>query len=219
MSAYLMSILKAMFVLAIVASTTGCNNEATDNTLLPVQDYSRFSDFDKLSIGSGFTVTVRQGTTRQVGISTTAANQSKLQVSQTNGTLTVEINNKTNDGLSGTVDITMPSLTGISFSGGISAMINGFTQSSLVASFSGGSDVTFTGSVGQLTASLAGGSTVNAYSFPATAAVLNLTGGSEARIAASQNLTITASGGSKVYYKGTPALVQTLTGGSTVIKE
>ncbi|WP_375445834.1 GIN domain-containing protein [uncultured Fibrella sp.] len=218
MSACLSSISKAISLLALVASTAGCT-DAIDNTLLPAQDYSQFSDFDKISIANGFGVTVRQGATRQVSVSTTAANQSKLQVSQLNGTLTVQIDNKATNGPSGMVDITMPSLTGINFSGGVSATITGFTQPSLVASFSGGSTVTLTGSVGQLTASLTGGSTVNAYSFPASDAVINLAGGSEARIAASQNLNVTASGGSKVYYRGTPTLVQNLTGASTVSKE
>lgn len=206
---------KIAVCLLIATLLFNCKEE---ETLQPAQDYPQYTDFDKLNIGSGFRVTVQQGTARQLRISVPASDQSKLSVGQANGTLSVSIDNKSSV-MPGTINIVMPSLTSIRFSGGIPATITGFSPISLPITLSGGSSVTLTGSVQTLTLDLSGGSTFNGYSFPTTDAVVGLAGGSEAFVAASKTMNVTASGGSKLFYKGTPVLTQKLTGGSTITNE
>lgn len=205
-----------ILILCILTLMAGCKKD--DDTLSPAQDFSSLNNFDKLRIGSGFRTTVRQGTTRQVLVAVPSSDQSNLNVTQSNGTLVVEIQNKSSQ-TAGTVDITMPSLAGVDFSGGVAATITGFSPASLLITQLGGSSVNLTGSVQTLTLTLSGGSTFNGYNFPATDAVVALSGGSEARVAASRTLNVTASGGSKLFYQGTPTLTQNLSGGSTVTKQ
>ncbi|WP_041258141.1 GIN domain-containing protein [Fibrella aestuarina] len=192
---------------------------ATDETLTPVKDFSQFNTFTNVQIGSGFRTTIRQGTARQVLISVPSVDERTLSVTQSSNTLVVEIRNKASKSAIGTVDITMPTLTGADFSGGVAATIAGFTTGTLPISQSGGSSVTLSSTVQKLLLTLTGGSRFEGYSTPVTDATVALSGGSEARVAASGTLTITASGGSRLYYKGTPQLNQNLSGGSTVTSE
>lgn len=203
-------------VLCMLVLMVGCKKDA--DTLAPIQDFSSLNNFDKLRTGSGFRTTVRQGTTRQVLIAAPSSDQFNLNVTQSNGTLIVEIGNKSSQ-IAGTVDITMPSLAGVDFSGGVDATITGFSPASLPVTLSGGGTVDLTGSVQTLTLTLSGGSRFNGYNSPAIDAAVTLSGGSEARVAASKTLNVTASGGSKLFYKGTATLTQNLAGGSTVTKE
>jgi hypothetical protein len=209
-------LLKSLFVVVLLTGVAGCKKN--DETLGPVQDFSSFNTFDKLRIGSGFRTTVRQGTTRQVLVAAPAADQANLKVDQTAGTLTIQIDNKSSQ-TSGTVEITMPTLAGVDFSGGVAATITGFQAATLPITMTGGSTLTPTGSAQALTLTLSGGSMYSGYDFPVSAATVNLSGGSEARVAASQTLSVTASGGSKLFYKGIPTLTQNLSGGSTITKE
>lgn len=205
--------LSALMLLFFVSCRT------TDETLTPVKDFSQFNTFTNVRIGSGFRTTIRQGTARQVLISVPSVDENNLSVTQPGNTLVVEIRNKASKSAIGTVDITMPTLTGADFSGGVAATLSGFTAGTLPISQSGGSSVTLNGTVQTLMLTLTGGSRFEGYGAPATDVTVGLSGGSEARVAASGTLTVTASGGSRLFYKGTPQLNQSLSGGSTVTKE
>lgn len=219
-------------MLTVLAS---CQKE--DDTLLPAQDFSQFNTFDKLSIASGFETTVQQGATRQVLVSVPAVDKDNLRVEQVNGTLNIQIVNKRSE-RGGKITIVMPTLVGGTFSGGTVATLSGFTATTLPLTGSGGSIITYQGTaktltvglsggsittvrgtIETLTLDLSGGSKFNGYEVPATTVTATLTGGSQARVAASQTLNVTASGGSQLFYRGTPTITQNLSGGSTITKQ
>lgn len=102
----------------------------------------------------------------------------------------------------------------ISITGGGDLDLNLGTEK-MVLNLSGGGDASMKGSAKQLDAKVMSGSDVNAGAFKVGDAMLQLTGGSDARFFVTGTADITASGGGEIYLKGNPQVKNAkLTGGS-----
>lgn len=89
----------------------------------------------------------------------------------------------------------------------------------LTVNQSGGSDISIGGKAGRLTVDASGGSDFNGYDLVAETATVSASGGSDAEVTVTRQLTANASGGSDVIYKGNAAnITANKSGGSSVRK-
>lgn len=199
------------------------------------------TNFDQLSMGSAFSIRVRQGANFSLEATGELNDLDDLEASVSRtGVLEIKYRNtwrKNRDRMD--IDITMPSLRGVNFSGASVSTIEGFeNERTLDYRLSGASKSTFVGSVERLSINLSGASelTLNgkgnlvigelsgssqlyAFDSPVDEADLNLSGASRARVRVAKFLKVDASGASSVRYKGDPTVEQRLSGSSSVAKE
>lgn len=204
------------------------------------QESFNVKNFDGLEIGNAFEITVKKGNDYKVKASGDSRDIDDLVVKERNGTLEVYYRNnwrlrryKMN------IEIEMPTLKEVDFSGAVEASIKGFDNlSDLEIDLSGASNATFytsaktfdidlsgastlelNGKTDKIYAELSGASTLNAFSTNANDASLNLSGASNGRVNVSQQLKVKASGASKVRYRGDAKVESDLSGSSKVMKE
>jgi len=182
-----------------------------------------FSDFTVVEVGSGFTVEIAQSSLYSISITADDNVLDYIQVSRTGDTLEIRLKwgySYRNPTLR--VDITMPELYELRFSGGTHGTIEEFSSShDFVLELSGGSSLSgdFTTS-GDTQFTLSGGSHgshLKLSDFPVHDANVKLSGGSHATINLDGRLDGDLSGGSHLKYLGNPTTVDVNTsGGSTV---
>jgi hypothetical protein len=80
---------------------------------------------------------------------------------------------------------------------------------------SGGSDVLLKGTAKIVKMEASGGSDLDTYEMKAEKCLVNVSGGSDAKVFATKELNVNASGGSDVSYKGNPASVNSDVSGSS----
>jgi hypothetical protein len=205
-----------------------------------VQETFDVKNFDGLEIGNAFEITVTKGNDFKIKASGDSRDIDDLVVKERNGTLEVYYRNnwrlrryKMN------IEIEMPTLKEVDFSGATEASVKGFDNlSDLEIDLSGASKATFItnaktydidlsgastleleGKTDKIYAELSGASTLNAFSTDATNVSLNLSGASNSRVNVAQQLKVTASGTSKVRYRGAAKVESDLSGSSKVVKE
>jgi hypothetical protein len=131
----------------------------------------------------------------------------------------------------------MPSIVELDLSGGSRATLDGFTSSSnfsanlsggsgivgnliatdIEANLSGGSQITLSGSADSVDVNSSGGSQINLEDFPVIDVDIHISGGGRATVNLSGTLDANMSGGSQLYYVGTPAMGDIdLSGGSQI---
>jgi len=223
------------FLLFLVPVLAGCAVSITGSGNVVTQEFA-LAGFDKVDVSHGFKVDIGQGDTFSVVIRIDDNLVQHLEVVKQGSTLKIglkplrsyTIRNATLE-----AQVTMPELTELDLSGGSHGSISGFKSTKALdvdlsggshfrgdieagdASFdvSGGSHVTLSGSAQDLTIDASGGSHVNLADFAVTDADVEASGGSEATVNPSSRLDADASGGSRVYYLGSPTLGQIDTSG------
>jgi len=187
----------------------------------PVTQNQPFSDFTSVSVSSGFAFAITQASSFSVKTTTDDNLQNYVQVSKSGSTLTVELKpgySITTSALS--VEISMPSLRRLDLSSGAHGSAMGFVSSNnFELDASGGSRVVMQGQANDLTANASDGSQLNLSDFTVRNANVNLSGGSQAEINASDRLDCNLSGGSHLFYSGNPTLGNiNVSGGATIEK-
>ncbi|GAB4025088.1 GIN domain-containing protein [Spirosoma koreense] len=227
-------------LVALLIGLTGCSLRREDvGPYQSDQQTYALTNFDRLDMGSAFTINVQQGPTFAVRVEGDRRNLDDLQVFTRNGTLQAEYRVARNRKYSTTFWITMPTLRGVSFSGASKSTITGFTNlTNLDITLSGASEGRFLGQATQagielsgaskleligagasFSADLSGASNLQAFSFPVANAAVEASGASKASISAASSLVVNASGASSVRYRGTPTIRQHVSGASTVQQE
>jgi hypothetical protein len=119
------------------------------------------------------------------------------------------------------VTITMPDISSLDVSGGSSGTVAGFNSThGFTVTASGGSSVTASGAASSLSLDGSGGSHVDLSGLHVTNAQVNLSGGSWTTINPSGRLDANVSGGSQLYYVGSPTMgTISNTGSSTISKK
>ena len=196
-------------------------------------------DFDQLEMNNAFRVTVRSGSGYTVSAKGERNDLDDLNIFVSEGKLVVRYKNSWRKRQAMDIDITMPQLRSIDFSGAVDGDIAGFeVDTPIDLELSGASRCSFSGSARTLQFDLDGASQLNlsgesrfldgelsgaskleASNWLAEESDLNLSGASTARIWVSRLLDVEASGASTVRYKGNPSVKQELSGGSTLRKE
>ncbi|NLF88449.1 zinc-ribbon domain-containing protein [Candidatus Bathyarchaeota archaeon] len=177
-----------------------------------------FTDFTAVSASHGFTVSLTQGTTYNIGIITDDNIQQYIDVRREGSTLYIGL--KPGMGVTTTqlrAEITVPTLTNLQLSGGSQANGDFNMSGNFVVDLSGGSRVIMSGAAADLAVSGSGGSQVNLQDLQVQNAQVDLSGGSQARINLTGRLDATLSGGSQLHYRGNPSMGNIDTSGGSSI--
>jgi len=117
------------------------------------------------------------------------------------------------------VHVSLPTLSAVTLSGGSNGEVSGVTGSELAADLSGGSRMSATGTIANLTVTASGGSRAELQQLPAATVAVNLSGGSVAIVQASDEVQGSASGGAALTVAGEATLNVQATGGATVVRQ
>jgi hypothetical protein len=198
--------------------------------------------FQSLQIGSASKVTVQQGSTFSVVVRGDRRNLDELRVRVEGGTLKADYypHHSRRRQYPSEFTITMPSLSGVDFSGSTTANISGFeSNSALYIRLSGSSEGTFSvrpretdinlsgssklrisGASVKSKSEISGGSVLESFNFSTEESQVAVSGGSNARVNVSKVLNAAASGGSHIRYIGNPTIVtNNASGGSSISKD
>ncbi|MGA1975845.1 MAG: head GIN domain-containing protein [Conexivisphaerales archaeon] len=163
-----------------------------------------FTGFTGVQVGSGFKLTITQGSSYSVSVATDDNIIDSVQVVESGSTLTVGF--RPGFGYQTTtlgVDITMPDLNQLDISGGVRATVTGMTSPhDVTVTASGGSSLVMTGAANGLTMDASGGSSLDLSGYHVSDAHVNLSGGSQATVNPTGTLDGSVSGGSRLYYLG-----------------
>jgi hypothetical protein len=196
-------------------------------------------DFDRLEMGSGFHINVEQGSFYSVKASGDRRNIEDLVVKTEGSTLVIKYRNFRERRHDTFIEITMPDLRAVTFSGGSESTVYGFSGEEvfdvhlsggsvcqldvaahrLHAVLSGASYLKARGDAEVLDADVSGASALKAYSLPVTQADLLLSGASDGEVTVSDVLRVTATGASHLVYRGNPTLHSDVSGASSVHQE
>jgi hypothetical protein len=196
--------------------------------------------FDRLDMGSAFTITVRQGATFRIEAEGDRRNLDDPEVYTRNGTLIARYRNYSrNRKYETSFRITMPTLRGVSFSGASRSEVSGFTSLDELdidlsgaskgdfavqadrtnIDLSGASTLQLEGNGASLSTEVSGASKLQAFAYPVETAGVDASGASKIDVSVSNKLVVNASGASTVRYRGAPVVQQKVSGASSVQKE
>ncbi len=167
----------------------------------------------------GFRVEITESSTFSVRVTVDDNIVDRLRVTKTGGTLSIALDPGIYTFMSLRAVVTMPDIEGLDLSGGSRGSISGFVGLASL-DLSGGSHVDADGSAGDLTVDASGGSTLDLENFPVHDADVAFSGGSSGTISLDGTLDANLSGGSRLWYIGSPTLGDIDTsGGSNVNKK
>lgn len=199
-----------------------------------------FKNFDELEMSDAFRVHVQTGSVFSVSATGELNDLDDLNIFVQDGKLVVRYNNSwKNNRRQMDIDITMPVLESVDFSGAVNASIEGFknlskldfelsgasrcdfdgTTQSLEFDLSGASELNLFGHSRYLDGEISGASKLNAFDLSADESDLDLSGASSARVWITGFLDVEASGASSIRFKGSPRIEQKLSGGSSLRPE
>jgi len=200
----------------------------------------KVSDFTKLSMGSAFKINVEQGSGFRVTVAGREDDLDDLEYNVSRGTLQLGYKNngwrKNRESVQ--VEITMPSLDGVDFSGASHAKVEGFrggrgmnidvsgaskvemdfSADKVFVDLSGASRLVLRGKAETLEGEMSGASTFDGKDFPVKDANLEASGASSASVVASSALQADASGASRIRYSGSASQVRSSTSGASSIR-
>jgi hypothetical protein len=202
-----------------------------------------FTGFDKLAVSHGFEVDILQGEAFSVLVRIDDNLEQELELTKSGSTLRIGLKRNRSYSLRDAAleaTVTMPELTGLELSGGTRGTLTGFSSSRALSvdmsggsnlrgdveagdarfELSGGSNATLAGSAGDLTLNASGGSVADLSGFAVVNASVEASGGSQVTVNPSGRLDVGASGGSRVYYLGSPTLGRVeKSGGAEVLRQ
>ena len=219
-----------------VAALFSCKREDPGDIIPGSRNYS-VADFSKIDIGSGMDITVTQGQNFSVSAHGDQRNINDLDIYKSGDILHAKFISPGTRKHVTYLEITMPVLSGVTFSGGTNSSVYGFnpgsenmeinlsggsrstmdiSAGSAIVDISGGSHLTLNGTGNYLSAQVSGGSRLAAFNFAADTVNLDASGGSHVEVTANELLTVQASGASEVIYKGDPELHSDVSGASRI---
>jgi hypothetical protein len=196
-------------------------------------------DFDEIEIADNFNVEVEESNFFEVTVKGDRRNVNDLLVSKLGNTLIIRYDEPEERHYTTYVKVRMPKLKNAHFSSASVATIEGFESEDALnlsvaggavcqfhggyrivnISLSGGSTLLMHGLGDDLNALVSGASTLTAFEYPVANASLDVSSASLARITATDNLTVNASGGSTIHYRGSPSIESSLSGGSVLTNQ
>ncbi len=192
--------------------------------------------FTAVSIASGMRLEVKQGTPYEVVVRTEENQLKQVKVAQVGNMLHFYLPPFSLATTPVEISIIMPELTKIDLSGGskahvtmkvlpksFGASLSGGAELSgllhaqrLELNLSGGSVSNLTGAADTLIVRASGGSRILQDSFKVDRARINLSGGCRSEVFVIESMDVDASGGSQIYYHGTPKLNTSFSGGAGI---
>ena len=233
---------RLILAIATVLLFASCEKETRECPSTTEKTFN-LSGFTRISAGGTFQLSVKQGSAFSIKAKGCSNNLNDLELSldQTGKTLSIDYKNYSSNRYRTDFEITLPVLNNISLEGAATGTVSGFGQQTnflrailsgtakctinelpvlIAAEQSGASVLTLNGTSADLIANLSGSSKLNAYTANFTDADVYASGTSKIYVQVQNHLYASASGDSRVYYKGNPANVNTETSGTAkVIRE
>jgi len=225
-------------VLAVALFLASCHTEDPGSLQEDRRDYS-LEDFDRLEMGDAFDIEVRQGTFYKITARGDERNLDDLEVRKEGSTLVIRYDNQRNRIHTTYIEITMPTLVQVNFSGATKSTVTGFTgleslrvslsgasrseidvdAAAIDVALSGASRLVLAGSGDDLSVNASGASELQAFSYAVLTADVNASGASRCKVSVADKLRAVASGASSVIYRGSPTVDGDSSGGSTIEKD
>jgi hypothetical protein len=186
-----------------------------------VQRTEALTGFEAVGVSHGIHATVRTGAETSVVLRgdenllrhiTLAVSDGKLQTE-----VPVGVNLWPSEPI--TLTVTLPTLRGVSASGGSEVDAAGANAGPFTVKASGGSRVRVAGEAAELRLTSSGGSEVTADGLPVATLQVDASGGSQLRATVSGSVRGEMSGGSKLTVAGRPTVAVDLSGGSQVVTD
>lgn len=225
--------------LLFIAFLFSCNKDRDHSPI--IEKEFAIAGVNKVYAMNGFNVIITKGDAfsfKAQGPST-FVNDIDLKIS--NRILDIQFLHNWNNRPQINISITLPVLTQINLGAAGNCIVHGFEEQDVImravlsagskcsfngaainvaVDIAGGSQLDVSGSTLSLYGSVSGGGKLNAYSCVATEVDIDVSGGSEAKVNVQEKLFASASGGSRIYYKGQPVHKSIDTsGGGQVIQE
>ncbi|MCF0070316.1 DUF2807 domain-containing protein [Dyadobacter sp. CY261] len=231
--------LKISITLSLALIFQSCVYINKDEDIPPRGETTRtydFRNFDELEVSDAIRVNVIAGSSFSVEATGERNDLDDLNIFVQDGKLTARYNNSWRKRQRMDIDITMPDLTGVDFSGAVNATIDDFENlPSIEIDLSGASQCDFEGSgtnlkfdingasqlnlfgkMKYLDGETSGASQLNAFDLQTEESDLEVSGASNAKIWITRLLKVKASGASTVRYRGNPKVEKEVSGGSNV---
>lgn len=208
---------KYVCLAAFIIAATSCKKERISGSGPTTTETRSLSGFDEI-VQSGTTgVSVAQDSNFEVKVKAYANLLPYLETKLSNSKLLIGYKSHTNiSNDNSEVYIRMPRLTGLSASGsGDIAVTGNFISEDFNASTSGSGNIHLPdGTVDNLTIRVMGSGDVKGFGFVAQNADITIQGSGDVEVHVIQRLKVTIQGSGNVYYKGTPADINTRFSGS-----
>jgi hypothetical protein len=239
MNSKLNQLKKWMLLPILLLFLISCRKDRGDSPV--IEKEINLNGFNKVYAGERFNLTITKGTSFSVKVKGPANTVNDIDWSVANNILDIKYLHYENNRPPVDISIILPLLTQVTLSGAGTGTVNGFqgvpnvvrtvlsgaSKCTLNGSgintqieISGASELNVNGATESLYGNISGAGKLNGYDLTATEVDISTSGGSEARVKVTGRLFVEATGGSRVYYKGTPAVknIQT-SGGSQVIQQ
>ncbi|WP_428654825.1 head GIN domain-containing protein [Runella sp.] len=228
------------FLLALLQSCIFIDGDTHLDPKNPDNQTFDLRDFDQLEMGNAFNVSVRRSGQFSIFVHGDRRDISDLEAFvDRNGKLVIRYRNYRIRRYDMDIDITMPTLRGVDFSGAVNSNIEGFTNTRdldielsgaskstvdgdwerVYVDLSGASTLTLHGQGLSLTGDLSGASKLNGFDYAVDNVDLELSGASNANVLVDKTLKVDASGASSLRYRGSPEVRSNSSGGSSVKKD
>jgi len=202
----------ALLMIPIVLAVVSCARGEG-----PMVDESRpIGPVTRIEASAGVQVKVTIAAAGPIVVHAQANIQDKLATDVRNGILRIEATEDFVVSDPVVVDVPVPSLDGVSLSGGASIEIHDLTADTLDVELSGGARATITGSVSTLTLSATGGAVASLAGLSVEAVSVELNGGATADLLATGSVNGSATGGSQLHVSGGAAIDVATSGGAGV---
>jgi hypothetical protein len=206
----------ASLALLIAAASMGCGLFGISGVGPLTTETRQVGAFTRVDAGNGIVVNIRIGPTASVEVQAQANILPIIATDVQADTLRIHSTHGFNTSEGVTVNIVMPSLAGITMSGGSVGTAEGIAADALDITISGGAVLTASGSTSSLTLNVSGGSIANLDSLLTQTVTVDASGGANATINAAVAVSGSASGGSHVTVHGGATLNVTSSGGASV---
>jgi len=200
----------------------------------------QLSGFDKLAMGSAFKVDVKKGSQFSITATGQPDDIKDLEAKVTSGILKIGYhgNNWNKNRKTVNINITMPALEAVDFSGASKAQVGNFPNSKTMAvevsgassvtmnfsapkvsiELSGASSLTIVGQCDVLNGEVSGASSFKGEDFPAKEVNIEASGASSAYVLANASIHADASGASRIRYGGSVKDIHSNTSGASSVK-
>jgi hypothetical protein len=239
MKNFLLSKNRMLLPLVILMFVLACSKHRDDSAV--IEEVINVSGFNKVYAGERFNVVITKGAAFSVTAKGPEHDVHDVEFAVANGLLEIQYQHYESNRPKVDISITMPTLVSVNLAGAGTGIISGFQDEPHVVravlsgastltmngtgintqvDISGGSELTVTGATLSLYGYISGAGRLFAYGVEATEVDITAAGGSVAKVKALEKLFVSASGGSKIYYKGSPNTKNVETsGGGEVIHE
>lgn len=216
-----------------------CRKDADNSPV--IEKEINLTGFTKVYAGERFNIIITKGINYSVKAKGPANSVNDIDWTVANNILDIKYSHYQTVRPKVDIIITLPILVQLSLSGAGTGTINGFDGVSNVVravlsgaskctlngtgvntqiDISGGSELIVNGSTESLYGNISGAGRLNAYDLASAEVDISASGGSEAKVKVTDRFFAEATGGSRIYFKGSPAIknIQT-SGGGQVIKQ